>query len=81
MVASTPGGLKLPPFPPRQINQLTMNNPPVSYMSPEQAAQMQGYILNQLDEFDSYVSRQRPIHLSDLITGLHLRSNAYVNSV
>lgn len=49
------GGLKLPPFPPRQLNQLTTNDPPVSYMTEEQVSQMKKYIFGQLDEFDASV--------------------------
>ncbi|KIK06526.1 hypothetical protein K443DRAFT_674181 [Laccaria amethystina LaAM-08-1] len=47
------GGLKLPPFPPRKLNQLLhANDVPVSYMNEQQANELKGHIFVQLDEFD-----------------------------
>lgn len=47
------GGLRLPPFPPRKLNQMHLNETPVSYMTTEQANEMKEFIYTQLDEFDS----------------------------
>ncbi|KAG7452641.1 PPP4R2-domain-containing protein [Guyanagaster necrorhizus] len=46
------GGLKLPPFPVRQLNHLNPIQAPVSYMNREQAEQMKRYIYTELDEID-----------------------------
>lgn len=46
------GGLKMPPFPPRKLIQMHINEIPVSYMTSEQANEMKGHIFTQLDEFD-----------------------------
>ncbi|KAK0459591.1 PPP4R2-domain-containing protein [Desarmillaria tabescens] len=46
------GGLKLPPFPVRQVNTLNPVQAPVSYMNKEQAEQMRQYIYAELDEID-----------------------------
>lgn len=46
------GGLKLPPFPVRQLNLLIPVQAPVSYMNKEQAEQMRQYIYAELDEID-----------------------------
>ncbi|KAK0210618.1 PPP4R2-domain-containing protein [Desarmillaria ectypa] len=46
------GGLKLPPFPVRQLNNLNLVQAPVSYMNKEQAEQMRQYIYAELDEID-----------------------------
>ncbi|KAK0197243.1 PPP4R2-domain-containing protein [Armillaria mellea] len=56
-VASPPltlsnGGLKLPPFPARQLNILIPVQAPVNYMNKEQAEQMRQYIYAELDEID-----------------------------
>ncbi|KAF9466358.1 PPP4R2-domain-containing protein [Collybia nuda] len=47
------GGLRLPPFPPRKLNQMHLNETPLSYMTRDQANEMKGFIYTQLDEFDS----------------------------
>lgn len=49
------GGLKLPPFGPRQQSGLGMDVPP-SYMNREQAEEMKQFIFAELDGFDEYVT-------------------------
>ncbi|KAF8894684.1 PPP4R2-domain-containing protein [Infundibulicybe gibba] len=44
------GGLKLPPFPPRKLAHMHMNEAP---MTKEQALELKGYIFQQLHEFES----------------------------
>ncbi|TFK72190.1 hypothetical protein BDN72DRAFT_887332 [Pluteus cervinus] len=47
------GGLKLAPFPQRKVILTSGMQPPVNYMTEEQAKDTQGYILSQLHEFES----------------------------
>ncbi|KAJ3796696.1 PPP4R2-domain-containing protein [Lentinula aff. detonsa] len=47
------GGVKLPPFPPRQQSNINMIEAPPSYMDEEQAKAMKDSIFAQLDTFDS----------------------------
>ncbi|KAF8162940.1 PPP4R2-domain-containing protein [Crassisporium funariophilum] len=46
------GGLKLPPFLPRKLSQMHMNDVPVSYMNESEANIMKEHIFTQLNEFD-----------------------------
>lgn len=48
------GGLKLAPFAPQKPHPKSPIPPPVSYMSEEQARQMQEYVFNQLGDFEAY---------------------------
>lgn len=50
------GGLRLPPFPPRQHGNINMIDAPLSYMNEEQARHTKGYVFDQLDSFDLYDS-------------------------
>ncbi|TRM61845.1 PPP4R2-domain-containing protein [Schizophyllum amplum] len=49
------GGLRLAPFPPRKTSQQVPHSPdpPVNFMSTEQAADMRTAIFDQLDQFDT----------------------------
>ncbi|KAJ3845280.1 PPP4R2-domain-containing protein [Lentinula raphanica] len=47
------GGIKIPPFPPRQQNSMTVIEAPIKYMNEEQASAMKDSIFAQLDTFDS----------------------------
>ncbi|KAJ3523327.1 hypothetical protein NMY22_g11487 [Coprinellus aureogranulatus] len=53
--ASTQGGLKLPPFPPKKLSQLHMYDPPLSYMNEEQVKDALQAVFDQLDSFDECV--------------------------
>ncbi|KAJ4488042.1 PPP4R2-domain-containing protein [Lentinula aciculospora] len=47
------GGLRLPPFPPRQQSNINMIEAPLNYMNEEQAKVLKDSIFAQLDTFDS----------------------------
>ncbi|KAG2020754.1 hypothetical protein CC2G_006060 [Coprinopsis cinerea AmutBmut pab1-1] len=49
---STPGGLRLPPFPPKKLAQMHLYDPPESYMTEDQAKETKEAIFEQLDQFD-----------------------------
>ena len=49
------GGLKLPPFPPREYPPGSSNAPPKVNLSDTEAGEMKTSIFAQLDDFDRYV--------------------------
>lgn len=54
--ASTQGGLRLPPFPPKKLSQLHMYDPPLNYMNEEQVKDALQAVFEQLDSFDECVA-------------------------
>ena len=52
-LSTASGGLKIPPFQPRNPTQMHINETPVSYMTEEQASEMKEFIFAQLNEFGS----------------------------
>jgi serine/threonine-protein phosphatase 4 regulatory subunit 2 len=55
------GGLKLPPFPPRKLNEANVNELLVNYMNKEQATAMKNHIFSLLHGFEEWVLTSDPI--------------------
>ena len=49
------GGQRFPPFPPKKLSQLHLYDPPVNYMSKEEAEEAKQAIYDLLDGFEEYV--------------------------
>jgi serine/threonine-protein phosphatase 4 regulatory subunit 2 len=49
------GGQRFPPFPPKKLSQLHLYDPPVNYMTKDEAEEAKQAINEQLDAFDECV--------------------------
>jgi len=76
------GGLKLPPFLPRKLNLIHVSDPPVSFMTEEEANELKAHIFTQLDQFEGQVHgvtrRSTLADVSD-VEALHSQSKGYAS--
>ncbi|KAH6918959.1 PPP4R2-domain-containing protein, partial [Coprinopsis sp. MPI-PUGE-AT-0042] len=73
---STMGGQRFPPFPPKKLSQLHLYDPPVNYMTKDEAEEAKQAINDQLDAFDD-----NPPFTIQRLAELLLDPKAYYNSV